>query len=263
MLSSLLGRAAAVHVVKPDPQVERAWRRPAVLASVEAVLPPNSNKRWRIHPTLGRFLATAVTELERRNVLEFGAGSSSLVLAWALSEAGGGRLTSVEPLPEYSAKQWEVVQNIAGVDAQMVVAEPRFVLDRRGAHHDFRQAAPALEARAPFDLVLVDAPPRFFGRDGSLHLAFPHLTPGALVVLDDAKRAGERWTVRRWLAIYPGLRLVHFDVSTGHGVAVLRFSGDRTERTSPESWSTSIVAAATGWGRRVKRKLLNKSTNSL
>lgn len=251
MRFSLAGRTATLRLVTPDPRVQGAWFAPAVIPPVEAVLPPTSNKRWAIHPTLGRFLATAVTELGCQNILEFGAGSSSLVLATALGEAGGGRLTSVEQTPEYSGRAWKTVQSIAGVDAQMVVAEPRFVLDRRGAYHAFRRAAPALAARGPFDLVLVDAPPRFFGREGALHLALPHLAPGALIALDDAKRAGERWVVRRWVGVYPGLTLVHFDALTVHGIAVLRFSGDRAVRPHPGLWSASVATSATNWGRRV------------
>lgn len=208
---------------------------------------------WAIAPEVARLLAGLVLDLRLADVLEFGAGSSSRVLAAALAERGG-RLTSVEQDPGWCAGAWREVERTAGVDARLVQAAPRLTLERRGVFFRFADAAPALAQRGPFDLVLIDAPQFFYGRDGSLHLAWAHLAPGALIVLDDAGRSGERRTVRRWLRTYPGLRLLHFDPALGsNGVALLRSSGDRAVRTDLRSALGSGVSALDGWRRRRRR----------
>jgi predicted O-methyltransferase YrrM len=53
------------------------------------------------------------------NILEFGAGSSSLVLATALSAAGGGKLTSVEQNPQWCIEKWAIVKQKENVDCHI------------------------------------------------------------------------------------------------------------------------------------------------
>jgi predicted O-methyltransferase YrrM len=237
-------------VLEPDAQIIELLQSSAVDASIEAILPDGSN-RWAISPQLGRFLANLVSRFTLRNVLEFGAGSSSLVLAQALSISGSGRLTSIEHMPEWCAEKWAAVGRISNVDAHLIVAAPRFTVSRRGFYHIFSAALRELASRGPFDLVLIDAPQYFYGRDGSLHAALPHLAQNALIVLDDAARSGERWTLWRWLRIYSGLRLVVYDSAFGgKGVAVLRYSGDQSAKIDPQSLLTSAYQAARAWKKR-------------
>jgi hypothetical protein len=133
----------------------------------------------------------------------------------------------------------------------------RITVERRGVFHRVDGAAEALRARGPFDFALIDAPQYLYGRDGALHLAWGHLAPGALILLDDAARSGERRTLRRWLATYPGLELLHRDPTLGsNGVALLRRGDDPTVRTRPGVLVGSAVHALHGWWRwRGRRRL--------
>ncbi|MGE5926930.1 MAG: hypothetical protein ACM357_06230, partial [Gemmatimonadota bacterium] len=111
---------------------------------------------------------------------------------------------------------------------------------RGGAAWCYERAPAVLAERGPFDLVLVDAPQSWIGRGGALHTAIPHLAKGALIVVDDAGREGERNLVGGWLRAYPGLRLAAFDPAFGRlGVAVLVFDGNRTVR-----WDARTVAGS-------------------
>jgi len=74
-------------------------------AEVEAVL-PDGRDDYEISPDLARVIAGIVLPLYPRSVLEFGSRRSSLVIARALSAAGGGRLTSVENAPEFGHDAW-------------------------------------------------------------------------------------------------------------------------------------------------------------
>ncbi len=188
---------------------------------------PRSDSDWAITPELSFFLARLVLEDGRRSLLEFGAGTSSLLLGRALERAGGGRLTSVEHKPEHSVDAWGEVERLRNVDARLVASPLGLRLGGLRPMWVYTRAADALAARAPYDLVLIDAPPRRYRRDGPMHMARPHLAPGALVVLDDAARPEERASVEGWLDRYAELELVLHDVDFGgKGVAVLRRGGD-------------------------------------
>ena len=216
---------------------------------VDALLPDPSDI-WAITPELGRFIARTIVERRLKSVLEFGAGSSSVVSAHALSLNGGGRLTSLEARPEWCADRWARVEQEATVDAELVGSALVLRLGRHGAHFEYAEAAAALPARAPFDFVLVDGPPWFFGRDGAMCTMIAHLAPGAIIVLDDAARLGERQAIARWLACYPGLRLAVHDPGFGRGIGILQFDGDPTFVARPSvAIGTMAQAVRLAWSR--------------
>lgn len=190
---------------------------------VEARIPDGSDP-WPCTPELARLLARLVLA-GRRSVLEFGAGASSRVMAAALAERGGGRLLSLEQERSWCADAWREVAAQPRVDAMLVdlLATYRAYRPTKliADHH-------ALTGFAPFDLVLVDAPQWWLGRDSTLYLASPYLAPGAVIVVDDAGRPGEDAAVRAWLASYPGLVVTHLDRDFGgRGVAVLTMRHNR------------------------------------
>lgn len=202
-------------------------------AVVAPVLPDGSSP-WPISVDLGRLLGRLVLGEDRRSVLEFGAGRSSLVVATALAARGGGRLTSLEQDVAWCAELWEQVAAVgSGVDAELTPVRPRLSWSPIGLHHRF-DVDDLLARRGPFDLVVVDAPQYWYGRGGALPTVRPHLTDGALVVLDDAGRKGERWALYRWLRTYRDLELVAYDSSFGgRGVALLRWNGHADHATRP------------------------------
>jgi predicted O-methyltransferase YrrM len=211
---------------------------PAVPDTVARVLPDDSSE-WPLPARTAAFLARLVRRYDLRRALEFGAGTSSVVLAHALAERGG-MLTSLERSPEWCTEQWEGIRRLESVDARLVQSRLVFRAFRAGAAWCYERAPAALAERGPFDLVLVDAPQSWVGRAGAVHTSLPHLAPGALIVLDDAGREGERNLLGGWLRAYPGLRLAAFDPGFGRlGVAVLIFDGNRKVR-----WDALAVAGS-------------------
>jgi predicted O-methyltransferase YrrM len=241
-------------IPESDAQITALLHSSVVDSSIEAVLPDGSN-RWAISPQLGRFLANLISKFDVHNILEFGAGSSSLVLAQALSMSGGGRLTSVEQSPEWCEKQWSAVERMSNVNARLIASSLHFTVGRQGFYHTFSNATIELAHRGLFDLVLIDAPQYFYGRDGSLYAALPHLARHALIVLDDAARSTERWTLWRWIRTYPGLKLVVYESTFGgRGIAVLRYSGAQSAEIDLLSLMTSGYHAAQAWKKRRGRR---------
>lgn len=205
-------------------RIRELLERPSAGAAVEPILPGvEQTSDWTITRELARFLALLILDTRPQSVLEFGAGTSSLLLARALELAGGGALTSVEHKPQHV--DWAAVEQVDGVDARMVVSPLRPRVGRRGFRWEYVAAHESVAARGPYQLVLIDAPPRRFRRDGSFALAYRSLAPGAVIVLDDAGRKEERRSIRRWAARYAGIRLVVHEAGFGgKGVAVLTYS---------------------------------------
>lgn len=198
------------------------YRRDAPF-DVDALLPADLGE-WPVTRPLAYWLARLVVHYGRRRILEFGPGWSSLVLARGLAECGGGQLTSVDHQPEYLGECWRQVEQTS-IDAKLLVVPLRRKLSRHGVLWHYQGICNAIAPRAPFDLVLIDAPPGRFMRTSPLHDVFSLLTPDAIVVLDDAARPREQTAIKQWLKTYPGLELVLLDRNTADGVAVLRHDG--------------------------------------
>ncbi|MBE9167372.1 hypothetical protein IQ238_07465 [Pleurocapsales cyanobacterium LEGE 06147] len=179
---------------------------------------------WGISEQLALFLSNTIHHFHSKNVLEFGAGSSSLVLAHSISSIGGGKLSSIEQHPTWCAENWKIVQEIENVDSQMIVGKPKWSFGISGIYFSFKESCLSdVASRAPYDLVLIDSPQFFFGRDGGVPLIYDYLVPNALIILDDAGRQFEKNTLFRWLRSYPGLSLVYYAPEFGgKGLAVLR-----------------------------------------
>jgi predicted O-methyltransferase YrrM len=189
---------------------------------IEAELPPDGELAT-ISPDFGRGLARLLLGIRPQSVLEFGAGASSLVISMALRAAGRGRLTSVEHAPRYSAAAWKRVEAV-GVDAALIACPLALRPHSQGLIYQY-QGIDRIKARAPFDFVLVDAPPGAFGRDAVLYQILPYLSSGALIVLDDAARVNEGTVINRWRRACEGLDIVCWNREYARGVAILRYGG--------------------------------------
>lgn len=223
-------------------------------AEVEAVL-PDGRDDYEISPALARVLAGIVLTLSPRSVLEFGSGRSSLVIARALSAVGGGRLTSVENAPEFGRGAWALAERSIGVDAQRVVSKVRVTLTPAGPFNGYVDAAPALSARAPYDLVLIDGPSGPLGRDWTMFAAIGHLRPGALVIVDDTARPGERRAVERWLRRWPGLSVLLDRPEMTRGATILRVDDATRARFSLRTIIGAVYERARQAARHVRGRL--------
>lgn len=231
-----------------DTALEAAFSGKTFPTSIQPLIDQYCTGDWVISRALASFLVSAVVELGCHRILEFGAGTSSLLLATALAEGKGGQLTSVEQDPAWCRGQWEKVTALATVDAQMIVAQPQWTLGLMGIFFSFKAAREQIIRQGPYDLVLVDAPQYWLGREGVLPLVYRQLMPGAWIILDDAGRGGERLVLYQWLNTCPGLKLVHYDASFGgRGIAVLRYTGQAIVRPSVMELATNLRHAYLRW----------------
>lgn len=159
---------------------------------------------------------------DRHEVVELGAGVSTVVLARLMRERGG-HLTSLEHDPDWarvvsSQLEREGLDGVARLVSARLEPHP-LALD--GAPWYAASSLEGLPASG-VELLLVDGPPGYgAGMARSRYPALPalaeRLAPGAVVVLDDAERPGEREIVERWQHELPGWR---FGLRAHAGIAV-------------------------------------------
>jgi predicted O-methyltransferase YrrM len=160
---------------------------------------------WKADTVLLRHIVDAIEELRPREVVELGCGASSLVIAQALSLHGGGHLTSFDQHAEFVAAtaQWLDDHGLAAsMHHAPLVADPS---RWSGTWYELSQLP------ATIDLLVIDGPPWAlgpFGR-GRAEVLFDRITPGGLILLDDAARPGERLVARRWREDWPEFEFMY------------------------------------------------------
>jgi len=162
---------------------------------------------WKADVGFLRHIMREIARLRPAQVVELGAGASTLVAARALALHGGGRLTSFD-------------QHGGFVDAT------RTWLTDHGLKADLRHAPLTAESddwpgrwyaldSLPdrIDLLIIDGPPWSVHPlvRGAADSLFARLSPNAVVLLDDAARPGERIVANRWRKRWPHIdfRLMH------------------------------------------------------
>lgn len=106
-------RKLALSNIKSNSQISQLVSSTATYAHIEEILSNQAGNIWSTSDDLARLLARAVNDLGLVNVLEFGAGLSSLTLATALSTRSGGQLTSVAQEPEWCRPVWREVEKMS------------------------------------------------------------------------------------------------------------------------------------------------------
>lgn len=199
-----------VRLVKRS--VENEGRQIEALLMLRALLPAVApfpvTRGWAASPDL---LQVYVTELWRRRpalTVECGSGTSTLYAALTLEAMGApGRVVALEGDEEY-AEQTRRLLDAHGVGHR---AEVRFAPIEPVVIDGETYPWYATSAVADLDgvgLLFVDGPigsSHAQARYPALALLRPRLTPGALVLLDDAAREGEQAVIKHWREEFPEL----------------------------------------------------------
>lgn len=149
---------------------------------------------WKADTYLLHRIVDQIETLRPQNVVELGSGATSLVIAQALTGNGGGRLHSYdqhEPFVE-QMRGWLAEHDLAATfhHAPLTQRDPVWP----GVWYDLDNVPTTI------DLLVIDGPPwavHPYAR-GIAERLFDRLTPGGMVLLDDAARPGERIVARRW-----------------------------------------------------------------
>lgn len=150
------------------------------------------NESWSAD---SRYLAACLSEANRSPlpVLECGSGLSTLLLG-AVCQSRGIELWSLEHLPKWAARTREGLSRFGIQAAKICMAPLR-------SYGDFDWYDPPLEQMPKkFGLVVCDGPPSTTtgGRYGLAPVMGATLSPGCVILLDDANRPSEADVADRW-----------------------------------------------------------------
>lgn len=191
-------------------------------------LPPDALPNlgsWRADVVFLRHIADEIARMRPRNIVEIGAGSSTLVAAQALARYGGGALHSLEQ-HEGFARATAARLADHGLAARIMTAGLTWrVAGWPGRWH----ASCALPEQ--IDMLIIDGPPWTEHPlvRGAAECLFARLSPGAVILLDDAARPGERIVARRWRRRWPSIDF-RFDPRGSKGTLI-----GRKQSWAPES----------------------------
>lgn len=170
-------------------------------------------------------ICNTIVHTDPAQVVECGAGVSTIVLARLLAQCGRGTLTALEHDPAWAARVGASLADEGLEGVARVVLAPL-----EGEPEPWYAEAGVAQLPDAIDLLVVDGPPAdrpelALARRPALGRLAPRLAPGATVVLDDIGRAGEQEVLVTWEATTDW----RFERLEDEAIAV----GTRPSRTPP------------------------------
>jgi predicted O-methyltransferase YrrM len=176
-----------------------------------------------ISPDLAHLILLTMFEERPHRILELGPGISTLLLAKCAQRLGEVRIWSVE----HEATFVDLARSrleLHGLGGQVELIHAPLT-DISVAGKRMRWYDSSFLSRIDYvDFLLVDGPPS--GDQGpmlrypALPVLYPLLSPGAVILVDDAARSAEKNAVEMWLREFPEFRCAWLD--TQKGTAILR-----------------------------------------
>lgn len=165
---------------------------------------------WAVGPpTLLSLVREVLARPEHPTIVECGSGTSTVWIALALRQRGGGRVIALEHTKRYVAQTRGDLDRAglaAWAEVRLAPIEEQPV---DGERHPW-YAARAWQDLTDIDVLVVDGPPGSIApqaRFPALPLLGPALRDGATVLLDDVSRPNEAEVAKRWRALDGDVRL--------------------------------------------------------
>ena len=203
----LVTQADLTRAFSQDRHLERCREYLGVVLQLDpALLPPVGG--WGASPDVLLILAEHTLSKKPSLIVEFGSGVSTIVLARCIQLNGSGKLLSFDDDETFAAL------TVARASRLGLAVEVKATALSTGQYAGEWYAA---DLPSGIDLLFIDGPPSHIHpetREGAA-TAFSKLSPGSLIVLDDASRQGERAIAKRWAAAFPHIRFTYLDTDRG------------------------------------------------
>lgn len=227
-LKNYISRSLKTHLsdVKADFYYQNVLKEKVF--SDEYDFPVATITSWSVALELGCWLYDTIIKRRPSVIVEYGSGLSTLIMAIALSRAGGGKLIAVEHDEEYYKKTRDLLKNAGLFDRVELLLCPLVEIEINGASYKwYSLTETTLEnyvVESEVDLLFVDGPPAATGpnaRFPAYHVTKKFLSNDALIVLDDADRADEAAIVNQWIEESNGTLVAQHALSVRHGAVLL------------------------------------------
>jgi len=169
---------------------------------IRGVIPPFPHQGFEITGEEAAFLTHLIRRHRPRLIMELGSGSSTFLFAAAVRANGSGRVIAVEHDPDHARQTAQFLAQADLSDWVQLVTVP--LVERRVGDRDFQwYDLDALLRTLPerIDLLFIDGPPgkmQSLSRYPALPILKPHLSPQAMVFVDDGGREDETRMVEIW-----------------------------------------------------------------
>ncbi len=181
---------------------------------------------WSAEADFLQLLAAHCLQHQPGAIVECGSGASTIVLARCCQLNRHGQVISLEHDAGYATATRQALAQHDLQDYAQVLHAPLVVHPAFQMANDSGASWYSLENLAipSIDMLVIDGPPAWenpLARHPALPLLRTRLAAGCTIYLDDAARAGERDTVRLWLAQYSELRAHYLNNQRGCSVLAL------------------------------------------
>jgi predicted O-methyltransferase YrrM len=183
--------ASLVNVVSILPQLD-----------IKGVVPPFPHQGFEITGEEAAFLFHLIRRHRPKLVMELGSGSSTVLFAAALRANGSGRLISIEHDPAHAERTRTLLEQAELSDRAELLLAPLSDLQLGDRSFHWYGLGSLLERLTDkIDFLFVDGPPgkeQPLSRYPALPMLARHLSPRALVFVDDGAREDETLMVKLW-----------------------------------------------------------------
>ena len=165
---------------------------------------------WSIDKAVSEALLKILDDFRVEKVVEIGAGYSTIVFHYGLAKGGKPfKVFSIEENVDWFKIPSDLRDVVSTNQIHFITGRLSFVFGYFGIHARYR-IPERKNISNEIDLVFIDGPPYYFGREGGLDEIYSKLKLGCLIILDDAERYTEQCVIYKWLKTYEGLELVFF-----------------------------------------------------
>ena len=161
------------------------------------VLPFPHPGGWALNLESCKFLGNFVSSLRVDNILEFGSGYSSTIIAHELTKAKTGFLYSIDNSTNWSmkAKHFAAQKHLSHkVDFHVFKLSLKFYPKIAYIFYDVCSL---------YDLVVIDGPSHNIGRDGALYEIFSKVKVGGFFFVDDSRSDHMNSVIKKWSLSFP------------------------------------------------------------
>ncbi len=197
---------------------------------------------WSIDKAVSEALLRILIDFRVQKVVEIGAGYSSIVFHYGLAKEGKPyRVYSIEENVDWFKIPSDLKSVVSMKNMHFMTGSLNFVFGYFGIHARYR-IPERKNISDEIDLVFIDGPPYYFGREGGLDEIYSKLKPGCLIVLDDAERYTEQCAIYKWLKTYHGLELIFFQKKFGDkGLAILQVKSALKRRFTISAFALGLM----------------------
>lgn len=202
---------------------------------------------WALSPASCEFLIRLISYYKFENILEFGSGYSSSIIAHELEKNDNGFLYSIDNSSYWQVKAKKIAEEHKLAHRIQFYSSKLTLKVYRAYAYIWYDMKKIKNISTLFDLIVIDAPRHEIGREGAIYAVFDMIKDGAILFLDDCKADHMRQTIKRWKERYPKSISVDSYHDIGNGIGIIK--KECTIKEEPLMISKHLI---TGWIRGIR-----------